>query len=241
VRSHRLKNQSISTKSTQKEQKHLFFLEKEKINMATIQNTSIPPSSADLIPAHLDICNELPPYRAIESSSVLSLRPYNNCTHSGPYNWKLAKDELNYTQTSFLKITGKMRIVLDTNGQMDVIPADAEVAPLDFFGQAWIKKVEVSINNEVKYEGAEYNYHTKVLTNTLLNYDVNATACHLQAAGFPEEEQSIPGEGDANLAEDVRRPDWEGLTWDSLKANKEKFSRSKYVEFSTDLQIGRLK
>lgn len=201
--------------------------------MAGVSATSITGEEGKLfVPSHIDFTAPLPPYRAIESSMIQEERPVGGCDNAGPYLFTIAKDPGRYIQTSFMKIGGKMRIVKKDGSNMD---AAAHVAPIEFFGQAWIKKIEIIANKTLISTGSEVNYHTKALINTLLNYDNTATETHLRCSGFAPEEKPIEDDS-------TEKTKWnDAKNWKSLRANREKFSLSKWVEFSSDLQVDMLR
>ena len=90
------------------------------------------------------------------------------------------------------------------------------------------------MNNRQVLDGGGFNYHTKVLLNTLLNYDKTATTTHLRSSGFWADRD----DANALTAADSIGADYEKIsTWKSLTEHKKRFSGSKWVEVSIDLQL----
>ena len=75
------------------------------------------------------------------------------------------------------------------------MPLEADDEPsvslIDYYGQAWIKKVEVLTNSKSVSEGGGYNYFVKTCLNTIINYGTGATEGHLRTAGFAPDD-AIP-------------------------------------------------
>ena len=91
------------------------------------------------------------------------------------------QDNIRYIQPNFLRATFYLRIVKASG---EAIGNDADVSLVDFYGQAFINRIELRVNNRQVLDGGGFNYHTKVLLNTLLNYDKTATTTHLRSSGF---------------------------------------------------------
>lgn len=193
--------------------------------MTSLSSTPIVPTEGELyVPSHIDFTAELPPYRAIQSSMIEELRPDAGGDNTGPFVFRITKDPGRYMQTSFMKIGGKMRVTKKGGSPID---DTCKVCPIEFFGQAWIKKVEIYANKKLINMGSECNYHTKTLINTLLNYDTTATEAHLRCGGFAPEE--VPAAATAPL-----HAEWNDIgAWKGLKKNLERFKKSKWVEFSS--------
>jgi hypothetical protein len=161
---------------------------------------------------------------------IEDVRPYNGCNHEGPYHFRFSPDPIRYSQTTFLKINGSMRL---TKANKDPITDDkAAVTPLDFYGQAWINKIAVFVNNQQISDGGGYNYHLKVLTNTLINYDEGSAKGHLRASGFNN--VIMPRAADADETDSK----WEGFKHSTpMKATAKLFEKSAWVEFCSDVQV----
>lgn len=105
---------------------------------------------------------------------------------------------------------------------------------IDFYGQGFINKIDLRVNNRPVLDGSGFNYHTKVLLNTLLNYDKTASTTHLRAAGFYADKDVAP----SLEATDLVGKGYEDLSkWTSLKKHKERFAKSQWVETSIDIQL----
>ena len=117
--------------------------------MATTINNTVAPSPNDEVPASLAICAPLGPFRSVTGSVQEYVRTTNGESHEGPYIFSLPPDALRYNQTSFLKIGGFMKI---TKKDGTSLPDGAKVAPLNYFGQAWIRKIPIHSNNKLIYE-----------------------------------------------------------------------------------------
>ena len=134
---------------------------------------------------------------------------------------------MRYLQTNFMKLSGQLRIV---NRDGTALDDGVNVCPVDYFGQMWVSKVQVLVNNMlVSDSGADYGL--KVLAQTVLNYDDSALPCRLKSAGF---------EGDNALVDEagVLKPGWERIApWAALRKHKSRFSGSKWVEFCSDLNV----
>ena len=141
------------------------------------------------------------------------------------------QDNIRYIQPNFLRATFYLRIVKASG---EAIGNDADVSLVDFYGQAFINRIELRVNNRQVLDGGGFNYHTKVLLNTLLNYDKTATTTHLRSSGFWADRD----DANALTAADSIGADYEKIsTWNSLTEHKKRFSGSKWVEVSIDLQL----
>lgn len=109
---------------------------------------------------------------------------------------------------------------------------DAKVAPLNYYGQSWIRKIQIHANNKLVYEDGS-NYHLKVLTNSLLNYDEMTAECRMKSSGFYAE----------GTRQDYPDTDKVGAAWESIQSQaayrklKARFAKSKWVEFTADLFV----
>lgn len=180
----------------------------------------------EVLPPHMDFCSPLPPVKAITRSSVHILRPYTREDDAGEINFRLAPDKHNYLESSFIRITGKMRIVKE-NGEP--IAANTEVCPQDNFGSSWIKKIVVTFGNTRVEPMNGSNYHLRSHISTLLNFSSGAAKSHLRCSGFYE------GEG-LSAAVRAANADHNAIaTWGHLTKLKEMFAESKYVPFSSEV------
>lgn len=201
--------------------------------MATTISNTVAPDASDKIPESLDICGPLPPYRAITGSVIEYIRPANGTNHNGPYQFSIPPDNLRYLQTNFLKLSGKIRIVnKDGTNLLD----DADVSPVDFWGQMWINHVSVTISNQLVSDSRS-DYGIKTLVQTLLNYDTASAQCRLKSAGFY-------GNEDEPVAWDAtgRKTAWEkvGVRASTSKL-KDQFAGSRWNQFNSELNVDMLR
>lgn len=201
--------------------------------MATTISNTVAPDVSDKVPESLDVCGPLPPYRAITGSVIEYIRPANGTNHNGPYQFTIPPDNLRYLQTNFLKLSGKIRIV---NGDGTNLAADADVSPVDYWGQMWINHISVTVSNQLVSD-SRTDYGAKTLVQTLLNYDTASSQCRLKSAGFY-------GDEDDPVAWDAtgRKLAWEAVeARSSTTTLKAQFAESKWNQFNSDLNVDMLR
>lgn len=202
--------------------------------MNELSAESIPAGEDVSVPNHINFTANLPAYKPIRGCTIERVRPINSTKNNGPYIFNLPANFQSYLQTAFIVITGKMRIVKP--GGIEMTEADKTcVAPIEYWGQAWIKNIVLKAGGAIISSGPDQNYHLKVMTNTLLNYDVNCADSHLRCSGFSKEEKP------SDEVDDMRAK-WDTVEGSpSLTSNEQKFKNSKWVNFASDLQIDMLK
>ena len=169
-------------------------------------------SSVNTVTSALNVFDLPPTNVAINSRAYREYLTLNPLT-SKPYHFKIHSSS-SFIDLSKAYIFTEMRIVKEGNdGNLTILEADENVAPIQMIGSTFIKNLKISINNQEIFD-ANSLYSYKSYFDTELSFSNSAKNTHLNACGYYKDDL-----------------DQNAITNNGFIERKNLFSKSKKTQF----------